>query len=184
MVVAVRHLTLVVPDAALGSLPARVAAAASLLVLSVVAAEDRAGALGAIWPRVAGAALTASQDTGPVTRAAPGTASTELPGEAGRQLQTLRAGGVIVEREEPVTGVEVVVDLSPHTGLARPALPPARPQPRQHVPDVVDGEAGHGVLAGVQAWGYKINELLGYSAGVRGLFYTNPSLTYRGSSGN
>ena len=32
--------------------------------------------------------------------------------------------------------------------------------------------------------GYKMNEVLGYSAGVLGLFYTNPILTYRGSSGN
>ena len=60
MVVAVRHLTLVVSEAALRPLPARVAAAAALLVLPVVAAEHRAGALGAVGPGEAGAALTAA----------------------------------------------------------------------------------------------------------------------------
>ena len=184
MVVTVRDLALVVTDAALGSLPARVAAAASLLVLSVVAAEDRAGALGAVWAGVAWAALTASQDTVPVTRAAPGTASTELPGEAGRQLQTLGAGRVIVEREEPVAGLQVVAHLPPHAGLAGPRVSPAGPEAGQHVADVVDGEARHGVLTGVETCRYKIDELLGYSAGVLGLFPSNPILTYRGSSGN
>ena len=58
MVVAVRDLALVVSDAALCPLPARVAAAASLLVLSVVAAEDWAGALGAVRTGVSRAALT------------------------------------------------------------------------------------------------------------------------------
>ena len=67
MVVAVRHLTLVVPDAALGSLPARVAPAAALLVLPVVAAEDGAGALRAVRPRVAWVALTGGEDAGAVT---------------------------------------------------------------------------------------------------------------------
>ena len=184
MVVTVRHLALVVTDAALRPLPARVAPAAALLVLPVVAAEHRAGALRAVWPRVAGAALTASQHTVTVTRAASRAASAQLPAVAGRQLQTLRAGGVIVEREEPVAGLQVVAHLPPHAGLAGPRVSPAGPEAGQHVADVVDGEAGHGVLTGVQTWGYKINELLGYSAGVRGLFYSNPSLTYRGSSGN
>ena len=184
VVVTVRDLALVVPDAALGSLPARVAAAAALLVLAVVAAEDRAGALGAVWAGVAWAALTASQDTVPVTRAAPGTASTKLPGEAGRQLQTLGAGRVIVEREEPVASLQVVAHLPPHAGLAGPRVSPAGPEAGQHVADVVDGEARHGVLTGVETCRYKIDELFAYSAGVPGLFYTNPSLTYRGSSGN
>lgn len=150
VVVAVRDLALVVPDAALGPLPAWVAAAASLLVLSVVAAQHRAGALGAVWAGVARAALTGPEDTLPVSRTSPGTSSVQLSAEVSGELQALSSSSVIVEREEPVTGVEVVVDLPPHTGLARPTLPPARPQPRQHVPDVVDGEAGHGVLASVQ----------------------------------
>ena len=184
VVVTVGDFTLVVTDAALGALPARVAATAALLVVSVVAAEHRAGALGAVWPRVAGAALTASQDTGAVTRAATWTATTELPAEAGRQLQTLRAGGVIVEREEPVASLQVVAHLPPHAGLAGPRVSPAGPEAGQDVADVVDGEARHGVLTSVETWRYKINDLLGYSAGVPGLFYTNPSLTYRGSSGN
>ena len=45
VVVTVRDLALVVTDAALRPLPARVAAAAALLVLPVVAAEDGAGAV-------------------------------------------------------------------------------------------------------------------------------------------
>ena len=184
MVVTVGDLALVVTEAALGSLPARVAATAALLVLPVVAAEDGAGALGAVRPGVAGAALTAPQDTVAVARAAPGTAAAQLPGEAGREFQTLRAGSVVVEREEPVASLQVVAHLPPHAGLAGPSLSPAGPEAGQDVADVVDGEAGHGVLTGVQTCGYKINDLLGYSAGVRGLFYTNPSLTYRGSSGN
>ena len=150
VVVTVGDFTLVVTDAALRSLPARVAAAAALLVLSVVAAEHRAGALGAVWPRVAWTALTASQDTGPVARAAPRTATTELSGQAGRQLQALRAGGVIVEREEPVASLQVVAHLPPHAGLAGPSLSPAGPEAGQHVADVVDGEARHGVLTSVE----------------------------------
>ena len=150
VVVAVRDLALVVPDAALGPLPARVAAAASLLVLSIVAAQHRTGALGAVWTRVARAALAGPEDTLPVSGAPPGTPSVQLSAEVSGELQALSSSGVIVEREEPVAGVEVVVDLPPHTGLARPALPPAGPQPRQHVPDVVDRETGHGVLASVE----------------------------------
>ena len=150
VVVAVRDLALVVPDAALGPLPARVAAAASLLVLSIVAAQHRTGALGAVWTRVARAALAGPEDTLPVSGAPPGTPSVQLSAEVSGELQGLSSSGVIVEREEPVAGVEVVVDLPPHTGLARPALPPAGPQPRQHVPDVVDRETGHGVLASIE----------------------------------
>ena len=88
-----------------------------------------------------------------MARAASRTASAELPGEAGRQLQTVGAGGVIVEREEPVASLQVVAHLPPHAGLAGPGVSPAGPEAGQHVADVVDGEARHGVLTGVQACG-------------------------------
>ena len=153
MVVAVRDLALVVSDAALRPLPARVAPAAALLVLPVVGAENWAGALGAVRPGVARAALTAAQHTGAVARAAPGTAATELPGQAGRQLQTVGAPRVIVEGEEPVAGLQVVAHLPAHAGLAGPRVSPAGPEAGQHVADIVDGEARHGVLTGVQACG-------------------------------
>ena len=119
-----------------------------------------------------------------MARAAPGTAATELPDQAGRQLQTVGAPRVIVEGEEPVAGLQVVAHLTAHAGLAGPRVSPAGPEAGQHVADIVDGEARHGVLTGVETCRYKIDELLGYSAGVLGLFPSNPILTYRGSSGN
>ena len=149
VVVTVRDFALVVTDAALGPLPSRVAAAASLLILSVVAAKYGTGAVRAVRPRVARAAVAGAQDTLPVTRATPGAATAQLTAEACSQVQALRGGRVIVEGEEPVASLQVVAHLPPHAGLAGPRLSPVRPEPSQDVTDIVDSEAGHRVLASV-----------------------------------
>ena len=87
-----------------------------------------------------------------MTGAAPGTSTAELSAEVSRQLQALGGGGVVVEGEEPVAGVQVVAHLPPHAGLAGPRPPPAGPEARQHVADVVDCQTGHRVLASIQTW--------------------------------
>ena len=58
VVVAVRHLALVVSDGALSPLPARVAPAGPFLILSIVAAEDRTGAETAVLAIIPRSTLT------------------------------------------------------------------------------------------------------------------------------
>ena len=74
----------------------------------------------------------------------------------GRQLHRGVRGRVVVEAEEPVAGLQVVRGLPHQVRLASPRLPPARgrglgPEADEDVADVVDGEAGDGVLPSIQS---------------------------------
>ena len=71
----------------------------------------------------------------------------------GSQLHRGVRGRVVVEAEEPVAGLQVVRGLPHQVRLASPCLPPARglgAEADEDVADVVDGEAGDGVLPSIQ----------------------------------
>ena len=72
---------------------------------------------GAVLAVVSRGAFTDTQHTLALTRAAPGTGRGEVMRHAGSHLQTLILSPVIIQREEPMTRVQIVTRLPTQTGL-------------------------------------------------------------------
>ena len=72
---------------------------------------------GAVLAVMAGGALTGAQHTLAVTTAAPGAGGGQVMRHTGHHLQLRLPGRVIIQRQEPVAGVQIVARLPAEAGL-------------------------------------------------------------------